>query len=155
MFFKANHKYPHANYDLCKLEFDINYYFAVIEQRTGFQHSARVVMVGGFNIVTIQLCVSFYGRPRHVNLLCLVQFSLILLALISLSFVLVPMFFCYFMQHLVFCSSSCYLALFYQFCLITPKVMPQHRFGLHSSYFSNSWFFRVYMSGCGVFLELL
>ena len=27
--------------------------------------------------------------------------------------------------------------------------------GLHGLYFSNSWFFQVYVSGCGMFLELL
>jgi len=30
-----------------------------------------------------------------------------------------------------------------------------YRLGLYGPYFSNSWFFRVYVSGCGVFLELL
>ena len=27
--------------------------------------------------------------------------------------------------------------------------------GLHGLYFSNSWFFQVYVSDCGMFLELL
>ena len=38
---------------------------------------------------------------------------------------------------------------------LTPKATPWHRLGLHGPYFSNRWFFRVYVSGHGVFLELL